>query len=83
MRMIRMMAEEIRGRAERIQAMLKDSGAKIEIIEGLSVAGGGSTPEQSLPTWLLGISGDPSKLDRKLRAGDPQLSRGSRTIVWC
>jgi L-seryl-tRNA(Ser) seleniumtransferase len=81
MRMIRMTAEEIRARAERIQARLGDAGhagmkretTRVEIIEGKSVAGGGSTPEQSLPTWLLAIAGNAPALERKLRANDPPI----------
>jgi L-seryl-tRNA(Ser) seleniumtransferase len=81
MRMIRMNADEIRMRAERIQARLADIGrtgmnreiARVGIIEGQSVAGGGSTPEQSLPTWLLAITGNAPALERKLRANDPPI----------
>jgi L-seryl-tRNA(Ser) seleniumtransferase len=72
MRMIRMSAEEIRARAERIHAQLGDAEG-VQIIEGKSVAGGGSTPEQSLPTWLLAMSGNAPKLERKLRANDPPV----------
>jgi L-seryl-tRNA(Ser) seleniumtransferase len=32
------------------------------------VAGGGSTPDQTLPTWLLAVSGDAVKIERRLRA---------------
>ena len=69
LRMIRMTADQIRVRAERVQAQL----ANIEIIEGKSVAGGGSTPDQSLPTWLLAVPGDAPKLERKLRKNDPPI----------
>jgi len=40
----------------------------LEIIEGESVAGGGSTPDQTLPTWLLAISGDVVRIEKQLRA---------------
>ena len=73
MRMIRMTADEIRARAERLQTQLLDAGVSIDIIGGQSVAGGGSTPEQSLPTWLLAISGNAPKLERKLRANQPPI----------
>jgi L-seryl-tRNA(Ser) seleniumtransferase len=68
-RMIRMTVDEIRARAERIQAQVPS----IDLIEGQSVAGGGSTPDQSLPTWLLALSGNASALERKLRANDPPV----------
>jgi L-seryl-tRNA(Ser) seleniumtransferase len=43
------------------------------LIEGRSVAGGGSTPDQSLPTWLLAITGDAVAAERTLRSGDPPV----------
>ncbi len=44
------------------------------IVEGESVIGGGSTPQQPLPTWLIAIeSGDAVKLERKLRESDPPV----------
>jgi L-seryl-tRNA(Ser) seleniumtransferase len=73
MRMIRVTAGEIRARAERLQIQLRDTGIGIDIVGGQSVAGGGSTPEQSLPTWLLAISCNAPKLERKLRANDPPV----------
>ncbi len=68
-RMIRMTAEEIRARAERIREQVP----RLEIVRGESVAGGGSTPDQSLPTWLLADSGDAVKLERVLRTNDPPV----------
>jgi L-seryl-tRNA(Ser) seleniumtransferase len=59
LRMIRLPAEEIRRRAENFAARLASeagvAGAQIEIIEGTSVIGGGSTPGQSLPTSLVAV----------------------------
>jgi L-seryl-tRNA(Ser) seleniumtransferase len=63
LRMIRMTAGEIRARAEKIRAKIP----ALEILEGRSVAGGGSTPEQSLATWLLAIPGDAIAQERALR----------------
>ncbi len=64
LRMIRMSADAIKARAEALHI----PGA--EIIEGQSVIGGGSTPEQSLPTWLIAL---PESLEAKLRANDPPI----------
>ena len=64
LRMLRMTADEIRGRAEK----LRERVPSLEIVEGRSVAGGGSTPDQSLPTWLLAIPGDAVQIEKKLRA---------------
>ena len=50
LRMIRMTAAEIRTRAE---ALLRKIPKPLEIEAGESVIGGGSTPDRSLPTWLI------------------------------
>jgi L-seryl-tRNA(Ser) seleniumtransferase len=64
LKMLRMSADEIRARAEKIRLLVPG----LVIIEGRSVAGGGSTPDQSLATWLLAMSGDVVQIERKLRA---------------
>ena len=69
LRMIRMNADEIRERAEKIRARV----SRLDLIEGRSVAGGGSTPDQSLPTWLLAVPGDAVAAERALRARTPPV----------
>jgi L-seryl-tRNA(Ser) seleniumtransferase len=70
--MIRQTAAQIKARADRFAARL--SSLDVEVIEGRSVIGGGSTPEQSLPTWLIAIrSSDVAALERRLRLGDPPV----------
>jgi len=69
LRMIHTSVDEIRERAETMRARLPF----LEVIEGRSVAGGGSTPDQSLPTWLLAIPGDPVAAERTLRLGEPPV----------
>ena len=69
LRMLRSTADEIRARAERIL----DRVPGLTIAEGRSVAGGGSTPEQTLPTWLLVVPGRAVRNERKLRAGSPPV----------
>ncbi|MFN3325731.1 MAG: L-seryl-tRNA(Sec) selenium transferase [Bryobacteraceae bacterium] len=70
--MIAMPAESIRERAQRFLAEL--SGLRGSLEPGRSLIGGGSTPAQSLPTWLLVIeSDDVTKLERRLRAGEPPV----------
>jgi len=66
MKMIAMTADEIRGRAEKMAGRI--SGAAV--VEGRSLIGGGSTPNQSLPTWLVRIVGT---LDARLRAWKPPV----------
>ena len=49
-------------------------GLRRELIAGQSVIGGGATPEQSIPTWLIAIEcADAMAAERKLRAGDPPV----------
>jgi L-seryl-tRNA(Ser) seleniumtransferase len=74
LRMIRLTAEEIGRRAETLAAQLRAaltaSEVEIEVIDGRSVIGGGSTPEESLPTRLLAISSlrySAAQLEERLR----------------
>jgi L-seryl-tRNA(Ser) seleniumtransferase len=70
--MIRMTAEQIRERAERLVAALSPLGARVE--PGESVIGGGSTPAQSIPTWLIVIEvKDVMEAEKRLRLGDPPV----------
>jgi len=70
--MIRMSAEQIRARAERMVARVPALNARIE--PGESVIGGGSTPEQSISTWLIVIKHpEVNAAERKLRRNDPPV----------
>jgi L-seryl-tRNA(Ser) seleniumtransferase len=69
LRMIRATPEEIRARAERMRAQIP----ALEIVEGRSVAGGGSTPEQSLATHLLAVPGGAIAHERALRSSHPPV----------
>ena len=72
LRMIRMEAGQIRARAEALMPLLE--GVQARIVEGASVIGGGSTPEQALPTYLIAIECEQAQtLERKLREGDPPV----------
>jgi L-seryl-tRNA(Ser) seleniumtransferase len=84
LRMIRLSQEEIRKRVEKCLALLPPScrtNATLEIIEGFSVIGGGSTPDQELPTFLLALSSSqysPAELEERLRqpsSGTPIIAR--------
>jgi L-seryl-tRNA(Ser) seleniumtransferase len=70
-RMLAQTEDEIRRRAERFQARLPK--LRSTLVRGESVAGGGSTPDQSLPTWLIAIEGDAISVERRLRAGEPPV----------
>jgi len=69
LRLIRASADEIRARAERLAVRIPGA----TVIRGESVIGGGSTPQQSIPTWLVALDGDAIVLERRLRAHSPPI----------
>jgi L-seryl-tRNA(Ser) seleniumtransferase len=69
LRMIRMTVDELRTRATALRSRVP----WLEIIPGRSVAGGGSTPDQTLPTWLLAMNTNAVAAERALRLGDPPV----------
>ncbi|MGO9010623.1 MAG: L-seryl-tRNA(Sec) selenium transferase [Bryobacteraceae bacterium] len=70
--MIRQPAAAIRARAEGLVAQVPD--LRTEIVPGNSVIGGGATPGQSIPTWLIAIEcPDAVAAGRQLRAADPPV----------
>jgi L-seryl-tRNA(Ser) seleniumtransferase len=71
-RMIRMTANEIRERAEQLVTAVPEIQARLE--EGESVIGGGSTPQQSIPTWLVAIDRiHIADAEKRLRRGEPPV----------
>jgi L-seryl-tRNA(Ser) seleniumtransferase len=71
LRMIRMTADHIRVRAE---TLAKRMGPTVRVEGGESVIGGGSTPDRSLPTYLIVIeAGNIVETERRLRANDPPI----------
>lgn len=84
LRMIRMAANEIEQRARALAARLGNKmpeDATLEIREGSSVIGGGSTPDQKLPTSLIAIAShrySAVALEERLRRpvnGTPVIAR--------
>ena len=69
LRMLRLTPAILRQRAEAFAALVP--GATVR--EGHSVAGGGSTPDQTLPAWLVSLPGPAHQLERKLRAHTPPI----------
>jgi L-seryl-tRNA(Ser) seleniumtransferase len=70
--MIRQPAAEIRARAEALVARLP--GLRAEILPGESVIGGGATPEQAIPTWIIAVEcTNLPDAERRLRAGNPPV----------
>jgi len=84
-RMIRMTLKEISERmkqfAESLATEMAKRAASLEIVEGHSLVGGGSTPSQSLPTKLLRIDSQrysATQLEERLRVaphGIPVIAR--------
>ena len=69
--MIRQPAAAIRSRAEALLA--RHPRLRARVIEGQSVIGGGATPEQSLPTWLIAMEGNAARAEKRLRLGKPPV----------
>ena len=86
-RMIRMEAGRLAERANSLAARLSGlrTNLTVEAVEGASLIGGGSTPSQSLPTWLLQLRSSrhsATSLEALLRQSDPPvLARLDREAV--
>jgi L-seryl-tRNA(Ser) seleniumtransferase len=81
LRMIRTSGEEIKRRAENFLRELRPElpldEVEFEIVDGTSLAGGGSTPTQSLPTKLIRIASarySAAKLEERLRGAPAGIS---------
>ena len=61
--------EMLRPRAQRLLAMLRDAGLEGEILPTEGYLGGGSVPNQSLPSWAVAFGGGVNDLEEKLRKG--------------
>lgn len=72
LRMIADPPDSIRARAEALLAAF--GGAPASVIRGESVIGGGSTPGQAIPTWLIALSPrNVVDVERRLRLSDPPV----------
>jgi L-seryl-tRNA(Ser) seleniumtransferase len=81
MRMIRMTPRELKRRAENfireLRPELPQDEVEIEVADGASLAGGGSTPSQSLPTKVIRIASarySATKLEQRLRRAPAGVS---------
>ena len=84
LRMIRLSPEALNARATAFVQMMRahlPSGCFLEIHTGFSVIGGGSTPDQQLPTSLVAVSSvtlSPAEIEERLRLrlkGAPVIGR--------
>jgi L-seryl-tRNA(Ser) seleniumtransferase len=72
LRMISFSTEELRTRVQNFAVSL--DGVPFQILEGSSLIGGGSTPEQPLRTWLMVVEcADVVDAERRLRLNDPPV----------
>jgi L-seryl-tRNA(Ser) seleniumtransferase len=74
--MMRLSAEEIGARAERIAERVQLSKLSVEVMDGESVIGGGAAPSAVLATRLLAISHKDLSTDEvaaRLRGSDPPI----------
>ena len=77
-RMIAATAAEIGTRAEALLARLGGAGAGCAVIEGVSVVGGGSLPDEGLPTRLVAV---PGRAEAGAEALAEALRRGRPAVV--
>ncbi len=80
-RMIRITAQELQQRSEsfveQMQKYLNPGDAQLEITHGFSLAGGGSTPDQSLPSKIIRVTSPrypAAKLEQRLRRAASGIS---------
>lgn len=70
LRMITEDKREVLKRAEKLQGLLKEKEIFTEIIESRAKIGGGSMPEETVPSYALVFNGNPLELERYFRIGD-------------
>lgn len=73
--MISLSSQEIKRRSRLLARRLAKRGIPAQVVEGVSLIGGGSLPGKTLPTFLLGIKtkGNVEELDRRLRLSYPAV----------
>jgi L-seryl-tRNA(Ser) seleniumtransferase len=72
LRMISESRDQLRARSEHFTQRLE--GLSVQLMEGTSLIGGGSTPEQPLPTWLIAIDcPDVVEAEKRCRLASPPV----------
>jgi len=70
--MIAASSEDLRARAANFISRLE--GIPARLVQGQSLVGGGATPEQPLPTWLIAMEcADVMEAEHRLRSSDPPV----------
>jgi L-seryl-tRNA(Ser) seleniumtransferase len=78
LRQLALTETELRSRAvallERLQAARASSSGVFSVISVASAAGGGSLPDQTLPSWGIGVAhANATQLAARLRCGSPAI----------
>ena len=87
LRMIRLRANEIANRAEQLCEKLRpllSADVEIQIRDGISVIGGGSTPDQNLPTSLIAITrpgAGAKQIEERLRRPEVRTSGSGKPVA--
>src|SRR3984957_745238 len=87
LRMIRLTANEIANRAEQLCEKLRpllSADVEIQMRDGISVIGGGSTPDQNLPTSLIAITSPRSsakQIEERLRRPEVRTSGSGKPVA--
>jgi L-seryl-tRNA(Ser) seleniumtransferase len=85
--MIRLTANEIANRAEQLCEKLRPlltADVEIQIRDGISVIGGGSTPDQNLPTSLIAITSprvSAKQIEERLRRPEVRTSGSGKPVA--
>ncbi len=72
-RMIAATADQVGARAEALVARLGQAAAGCEVLPGASVVGGGSLPDETLPTQVIALPGPAETWAARLRTGQPAV----------
>lgn len=87
LRMIRLPASEIASRAEQVREKLRlllPEDVQVQIRDGISVIGGGSTPDQHLPTSLIAIASprtSAKQLEENLRRPELRAAGSGKPVA--
>jgi len=75
-RMMRMTKQEIGKRAEEMATRIRSEKLSVEIVDGMSLIGGGAAPSATLPTCLVAVTHRDLSADElmaRLRSSDPPI----------
>ena len=65
--------DDLHRKAEALHARLAQAGVEAQILSTDGCVGGGSLPNQILPSWAVALGGNVNALEEKLRLGTPAI----------